>query len=291
MKMRKYIIINLILIIILASAFFSGCFKTRQGDIVIASIGNYKITLSDFNERINNLPKRFQRIVLRRKNEYLQELISDTILYKEALNKGLDKDEETVKVIEEARRKILIARLLHDEIDENIEVTDEDVVDFYEKNKNSYLAPELYRVSHILVASRGGAETIITDISKGASFESLARERSIHPTSAEGGDIGFFPKGQLIPEFEKACEELKPGEVSGIVETKLGYHIIKLTDKRLPKQKPLNEVEAKIKYALRAAKRKKMFNELLEKLRKKTKISINQEALSLEAAGKTDEKK
>jgi len=94
--------------VILTIAFLSsGCGGNKNP--VLASIGRTKITLNDFQERINNLPKRYQVIIKKRSGDYLQELINDTLLYTEALKMGLDKDKDAVKVIQEAKKKILIA--------------------------------------------------------------------------------------------------------------------------------------------------------------------------------------
>jgi len=277
--MKRKIKLNIISasLILVLSFILSGCGESKNP--VLASIGRTKITLNDFQERINNLPKRYQIIIRNRSNDYLQELINDTLLYNEALKKGLDKDKDAVKVIEEAKRKILIARLLKDEVDDAIKITDEDIAEYYEANSVKYMSPEIMRVSHILVPKKAEAEAILERLNKGENFDDLARAKSVDPTAQRAGDIGYFPKGQLIPEFEYACSQLEIGEVSGIVRTKLGYHIIMLTDRKMPQQIPLEKVKEKVKAEIRAEKRQKLFNDLLTRLRKEAKININEEAL------------
>jgi peptidyl-prolyl cis-trans isomerase C len=247
---------------------------------VLASIGGSKITVDAFNERISNLPDRYQKVVKRRKKEFLEDLINDMLLYQEAIRRGLQKDADAIKVIEEAKKKILIARLLKDEVDDKIEITEEDVIDYYNVNEANYMTPEILRVSHILVQSPEAAEEVLKKLESGESFEDLARAKSVDPTAQRGGDIGYFPRGQLMPEFEGACVNLEVGETSDVVKTKLGYHIIKLTDRRPPHQKPIENVRENIKSTLRTIKRQKAFNDLLGRLRKETEITINEEALS-----------
>jgi peptidyl-prolyl cis-trans isomerase C len=258
----------------------SGCGRPSGKGTVLASIGKSKITVAGFNERISNLPLRYQGIVKRRKKEFLQELINDTLLYQEAIRKGLHKDRDVLNVIEEARKKILIARLLKDEVDDVIEVSDEDVLMYYNGNKSEYMTPEIMRVSHILVQSREDAEEILKRLDAGEKFEDLAKAKSVDPTAQRGGDIGYFPRGQLMPEFENACASLEVGQTSGIVKTKLGYHVIKLTDKREPQQRPVEQVKEKIRSKLRTIERQRTFNELLERLREETEIKMNDKALS-----------
>lgn len=257
----------------------SGCGEPRDKRIILAVVGDKKITISDFNERIANLPARFKEVVKKKKKEYLEELINDTLLYQEAIRRNLFKDKDVQKVIEEAEKKILIARLLKDEVDSAITISESDITKFYEENKNKYMTPEIMRVSHILVSSQEEAAKILEKLSEGAEFEDLARAKSVDPTAQQGGDIGYFPKGQLMPEFENACNQLDINEISGVVKTTLGYHIIKLTDRKNPKPRQIEKVTDDISARLRMVKRQKIFNELLSKLREATAISINEQAL------------
>lgn len=263
-----------------SSLLISGCGKPQDKNIVLASVGTERITMADFNERISNLPPRYREIVQKRKDEYLQELVNNTILYQEAMRKGLNKDPEVQRVIEEATKKIMVAKFLKDEIDEKVEITDVEVVEFYNDNKEHYKTPEIMRVSHILVPTQEEAESILKELKTGKNFDDLARAKSVDPTAQRGGDIGYFPKGQLMPEFDNAASQLEVGQVSGVVKTKLGYHIIKLTDRREPQVRPLEKVTQDIKARLAAIKRQKALNDLIAKLRKKTPIKVNTEALT-----------
>ena len=281
---RNIIIITLLMF----SASLTGCGKAPTEETVLVSIGETNITVSDFNERIANLPPRYKEIIVNRKDEYLEELINNTLLYQEAVRQGLDKDNDVLRVIEEAKKKIIIARLLEDKVDRTIEVTDEDVKAYYDAHKDEYMTPEVMRASHILVPTRSAAELIVDELAKGEKFDDLARAKSIDPTAQKAGDVGYFPKGQLMPEWDNACSKLKVGQTSGVVRTSLGYHIIKLTDRRSPQSRPIDQVADNIKAKVSAQKRQSLFDELLDKLRKKTPVEINKRALS--ASGNVAEK-
>ena len=261
---------------------FSGCAKAPVEGEVLAKVGGEIITVNDFNERISNLPVRYQEVVKKRKHDFLQEIIKDRLLYQEALREGLDKDAEVLKVMEEAKIKILISRLLNDRVDEQCEVTADAIANEYKQNREEYLRPEIMRVSHILVPTREEALGIADELEGGIAFSELARARSIDPTAQRGGDIGYFPKGQLMPEFENACATLKVGEISGPVKTKLGYHIIKLTDRKEPDVKPINEVTEEITVKLKNSLRKEKFNALVKGLKEGTEIEINEQHLKEE---------
>ena len=278
MKVRKNF--TRIIILLLGLSVFCGCSSNTSEDNVVAKVGNYEITVKGFNERISNLPEKYREVVKRRKNEYLEDLIKDTLLYQEAVRKDLDREEDVRNLIEEAKKKIIIARLLQDEVDNKVVITDEDIELFYTANKGKYMTPEIMRVSHILVLSKDDADKIAEEINRGANFEDLARAKSVDPTAQRAGDIGYFPKGQILPEFEEACSLLQIGDISGIVETTLGYHIIKLTDRKAPRVRPLSDVKNDVKARLRVLKKKKLFKNLLGEIKQKTNIEINKEILN-----------
>lgn len=265
-------------LLVVFSFFLTGCGKS-PGSEVLVSVGKDKITVGEFNDRIESLPERYREIVKTRKPEYMQELINDTLLYQEALRRNLDEDKDAQQVIEEAKRKILIARLIKDEADSSGGVTEEDIAVFYNDNKARYMTPEVMRASHIRVPTSEEAEKILAELAKGAQFEDVARDKSVDPTAQRGGDIGYFPKGQLMPEFEAACASLKPHETSGVVKTKLGYHIIKLTERRPPEQIPLEKVKDDVVARLNNLKGQQAYTDLLARLKEKTPVVINEEVL------------
>lgn len=278
--MTAYRIISTTILAAVLAAGFSGCGPKDPGRRVMASVGNTNITVDDFNERVSNLPPRYQRIAKARKGQFLQEIITDLLLYNAALEKGVDRDREVQKMIEEAKKKILIARLLKDEVNEAVEVSDEEVEEFYLGNPARYMTPEIIRASHILLLNKEDAEAAMRELDNGTPFEDVARAKSVDPTAQNGGDIGYFPRGQLMPAFENACYMLEVGQVSDIVRTKLGYHIIKLTDRREPVLRPLEQVSDSIRSGLVARKRREAFKELLSELKESTEVVINEENFS-----------
>ncbi|MBF0494683.1 MAG: peptidylprolyl isomerase [Candidatus Omnitrophica bacterium] len=238
-------------------------------------MGKVTITVSDFADRISHLPERYQEVVKKRKYDFLQEIVNDTLLYEQAVKEGLDKDREVLKIIDAAKKKIVIAQYLKNNIDDKISVSDKEIDDYYQANGVWFLRPEAFRVSHILTNTKEGAEEILKELAGGASFADVARAKSIDPTAQNGGDIGYFSRGQLMPEFENACVNLSVGEISGVVRTKLGYHIIKLTDRQAPEVMPLANVKEKIKAEIYKRKRQEKFNDLLKDLNAKSKVEIN----------------
>lgn len=282
---RAYVLVGLVFLL----ALNSGCAK-RNNEKVLATINKTEeITLGEFNEIISKLPLRYQDVVSKNKSAFLDELIVDRLLFNEAMTKKLDEEEDVRRLFKEAKKKIVMARLLKDEVEDKVVVDEAEMEDYYSANKDKFTTQESLRASHILVGTREEADGILAELSSGRNFEDLARARSIDPTSETGGDIGYFTRGQLVPEFEDACFDMKLGEVSGVVKTKFGYHIIKLTERSEPEVKELAEVRDSVEQALSRIKKKIRFNELVSRLKDNAQITVNANLIESISAGENPE--
>jgi len=184
------------------------------------------------------------------------------------------------------RKEIVINNLLEKEVASKVKVTDEEVKKFYDDNKEKFKTEESVRASHILIGvdekasaadkkkAKEKAEAIRKRVAGGEDFAAVAKKESTCPSAPQGGDLGFFTKGQMVPEFEKAAFALKPAEVSDVVETKFGYHIIKAQEKKAAGTVSFDEAKKNIGEYLKAQKIQKGVNEYLEKLRKDAKIEM-----------------
>jgi len=254
-----------------------GC--GNKGGDVLARINDKVMTLGEFNQRIERLPKHYRDIITGQKKKFLDELIKEELLHEEALKLGIGKDEETREVIEEAKRKIIISRLIKNEVDDKVSVSDEEIKSYYDGRSEEFMLPERWRASHILVDTLDEAEEIKERLNQGAAFEELARERSIDTTAKREGDVGYFSKGQLVREFEDTCFALEVGEISDIVKTKFGYHIIKLTERKSPELQEFEKVEGLIKKELSREKRQGLLDKLIKGLEDKAKVTVHEELI------------
>ena len=197
--------------------------------------------------------------------------------------KAQDLDEKLLR--EYTRKEILVNNLIEKEIVPKVTVSDEEIKKFYDDNKDRYFhKPEQVRASHILIGvdekadaetkkkAKEKAEALLKEIKAGKDFAELAKANSTCPSSAQGGDLGFFGKGQMVPSFEQAAFGLKPGEVSGVVETQFGYHIIKLTDKKPAENITLDEAKPKIVELLKNQKIQTKVAEYIKELHSKIKV-------------------
>jgi peptidyl-prolyl cis-trans isomerase C len=164
------------------------------------------------------------------------------------------------------------------------DVNDADALAYYEENKADFNTPEQVQASHILIkvepsateeekaAAKEKAEKLLEQVKGGADFAELAKENSDCPSKSKGGDLGYFGKGQMVKEFEDAAFGMQPGDVSDVVETQFGYHIIKLTDHKKAGLTPFADVKEDIIENLKQNKQRQVFTEYIKKLRTEANI-------------------
>jgi peptidyl-prolyl cis-trans isomerase C len=188
---------------------------------------------------------------------------------------------------EEQRRDIVNAKTIEAEVAPKLAVTDADLDAFYKANPDQFKEQEQVRASHILfsvakdaapaakLATKTEAEGVLKRVKAGEDFAALAKQYSKDPGSAAvGGDLNFFPKGQMVPPFDAAAFAMKPGDISDLVETDFGYHIIKLTEKRTGRIVPLAEVKDRLSEFLKQRKQQELVQQYLLSLKAKYKVEV-----------------
>jgi peptidyl-prolyl cis-trans isomerase C len=258
-----------------------GCSGTAKdkGD-VLATFNGGTVSQEEFTEAVQNLPERVKNVVVRQKKDFLESFVIEKLLFQEAERRGIQHREDIVELLEKARQKILVAKLVEEEVEKKAAVTPDEVSEYYAKNKEEFMNPFRLKASHILVRSREEADDVIMRLGKGEDFADLAKEASLDPTGPKGGDLGYFQKGQLIPEIEEAAFALDNGQVSDVIQTSFGFHVLKITDLVQPLLKEFNSVEKEIEEKLALELKSKYFTDLTEGLKSKADISINEELLS-----------
>lgn len=216
------------------------------------------------------------------------------------LKKNIDADKEYKNQLKEMgiddtylrnqQEQDLTIQKYKENFDKNVKITDEEMKKYYEEHKKDYYKDEV-KASHILISTvddngkplseakkkeaKKKAEEVLKKAKSGEEFSELAKEYSDDPGSAaNGGDLGYFTKGQMVQPFEEAAFSLKPGEISGLVESEYGYHIIKVYDK-IDKQLSFDEVKDQIKKTLMEDK----YMENIESISKKAKVEKNESVI------------
>lgn len=196
--------------------------------------------------------------------------------------KELNNSEELYK--SQIKRDLAIQRLINQKFKPT--VTDEEIRKYYDDNPDKFKQKPQVRASHILIsvdssatkaqkdAARKEIEALLSRVKSGEDFAVIAKEKSQCPSSANGGDLGYFSRGEMVEPFENAVFSMKPGEISNIVETQFGYHIIKLTDKKDEKTIGFEEIKEEISRSLKREKIADSYNKFYTDLRDKAKVDI-----------------
>jgi peptidyl-prolyl cis-trans isomerase C len=204
----------------------------------------------------------------------------------EDFSKQLTQVGQTPEQLSETIRKMLQQqRWLESQLAGKTEVTEEEAKKFYEENKTEFTQPETVKASHILFrVNKEDSEDVVNQklkaaqgaearAKKGEDFTTLAKELSEEPGAKEsGGDLGFFPKDRMVPEFAEAAFNEKVGEVSNPVRTQFGWHVIKVTDKKPAGTLPYDEVKSQLMTYLKSKKQEEAAQEVLKSLRDSAKI-------------------
>ncbi|GAB4113755.1 MAG: peptidylprolyl isomerase [Candidatus Caldatribacteriota bacterium] len=282
--------ISLIILLLITSSFLSAQEQTTiqnteqdktetelPPETVIATFGEQAITLGEFNELWSQILEEYGPGL--DKYSVLNQLILEKLLITEAKNSGLEGDEKVQKQIKEITEQILVQALIQKEILEKVEVSEEEITQYYEDNKENYIVKEQVHLYNILIDQEEKAKEIMERLKKGEDFEKIAQENSLSPSASKGGDMGYVLKGNLLPEIDEVIFALEINEVSEIVKTEAGFHILKITDKKPERLKDLEEVREEIFQSLLYTKQNEAFEKLTEELKSKANIVINEEAI------------
>ena len=236
---------------------------------VLAKVGGIAVTESEVNEMIANLAQRGQQFDNTQGREMiLEQLISNKLLLLDAKKNMYEYNAEFKAQMEKVKEDMLISFAMAKTFEAVKPATEEEIQKFYEENKNNFVSGESVNASHILVDSEEKANELLEKISKGEiSFEDAARQNSSCPSSENGGNLGEFTRGQMVPEFDEAAFSMVAGEVKGPVKTQFGYHLIKLNSKNESKAYELNAIKDQIKGMVNKEKQQNAYQRKINQLK------------------------
>jgi parvulin-like peptidyl-prolyl isomerase len=202
--------------------------------------------------------------------------IKDNFSSPEGFNEALKANNITlVRLKEDIERQLMINSILA-ETRNQVSISDEELLEYYNVNKESFIEPEQIYARHILVETEEEANILLLQLKEGLTdFAELAKEKSIGPSAPSGGDLGFFARGQMVKEFEDAAFSLEAGEISGVVQTQFGYHIIKCEERKEEYSPVFEEAIERISNILRSQRENEAITALTSKLKEEANIVIN----------------
>jgi peptidyl-prolyl cis-trans isomerase C len=281
-------------ILLLLSFILPGCEKAGEkelGSKDLVRINRVSISLEEFRHmsELQPLERKMRLLTEKGLRDFLDNyVITREVLYQEAQEKGLDKNKEIMAKVEDFKRAMLIDALLEERLQGRDEVSEKEVRQYYKDNPDRFTEAREIKIRHIVVSSEPALMEVMTRLSKGESFAKLASSYNIEPFREGEGDLGYIRRGQLSPyfaQFEEAAFTLrKPGEISEVVKTPYGYHIIRLEEKRGTVLRPFDQVKEKIRLFLHAKKRQDAYLQYVNEAKKRAKIIVNEKLWAEEEA-------
>lgn len=203
-------------------------------------------------------------------NILTDELVNQELILQNAKENNFDQEDEFRQRLEEVKNDMLKNYAMH-KIFNEVTINDDEVLDYYNKNKDTLFSPTTYTASHILVEDENKANKILEEIENGLDFAEAAKKYSLDPSKDNGGSLGTFPKGVMVPEFQEGLDKLSKGEVSKPVKSQFGYHLIKLDDKKVNEQN-FEDIKDNVRSTYEMIKRQEKYLELVNDLYKKSEV-------------------
>ncbi len=252
-------------------------FKKNYQDRV-AYVDGYPITRVELDERSLRTPTGSQTFEERKKE--LDVIITDRLLYKEALERGYTKKPEVTKAIEDIRRRLLFQEWYNQEVVNQATVSEKEKLTYYKRHEKDYITEEQVKAKEILVKDLPSAVALREKIiSESLKFDSVAKEVSLAPTKDRGGELGWVKRKTYPKEIEGVLFKLKPKEISQPVKGKDGYFLFLIEEKKEYQRRRYKDVASEIEARLRQEKMQKLLEEKLRTLKEKGAITFDTVAI------------
>ncbi|NQV45006.1 MAG: peptidylprolyl isomerase [Rhodospirillales bacterium] len=243
----------LLSVIVLMTGIFTTVLPAHSAeDQVVAIVNGDEILMSEVREAIAYLPQQYQGAPFEGLYPHIvNRLVVMRLVANDGRTQGKGSDDSFKRKIEHAKNRLLEQIMLEQEISGKL--TDAALQAHYDQWASGKQSDEEISARHILLTTEADAKDVIAELAKGADFAELAKQRSTGPSGPGGGSLGYFGKGQMVPEFESAAFALKAGEYStDPVQTQFGFHVILVEDRRIAPVPALEDVAEELRNELRA---------------------------------------
>lgn len=237
---------------------------------ILAVAAGHEITERELNDLIANYPPE-QQIYMsspQAKDEVLEQLIGFHLFSKLAEEEKIRESKEYKETLAKMENE-LASHMAATGVIDKVTVTEQEAKDYYDKNPSQFVSEKQVKAKHILTDTEETAKKVADEIAKGKPFEEAAKEYSTCPSKEKGGDLGYFGKGQMVPEFEKAAFEGSVGELLGPVKTQFGYHLIVVDDKKEEKALAFSDIKEQLLDKLLQQKKQTVYMDTVKALEEK----------------------
>lgn len=282
--------------------------QVENPERVVITVGEEVVTLKEFDGSLKRLLSGGVDVIpeedlMELKNNLLNQMVEEMLILEEAgrldlnvtttelkaeigsIEGGYGDTEFEAAILEryrdmdtwraEIRKKLLIKKTIETAVNSTVQVDEAELKKYFDENKAEYDMPEQVRALMIVVVDEKAAEAARARLATGEDFSTLAREVSSGPEATSGGDLGFFARGDMPPEFEDAVFKLSKGETSGVVKSSYGYHIFKLTDKKAGRKLGFKDAKKSIAEKLKRVKAEAEYGRWMRGLKDKANIDVD----------------
>jgi len=252
-------------------AFVAGCGRGGDGDTV-ARVDASRLSVEEFYASI---PGELLAVMsLEDQEEALRSWVKTELFYREGLRRGLRDDEALARRLEAVERELVAEACIERELADVPGVTEDEARAYFDQHRSDYAIQ--VRLAHILVRSLPEATRALESIRSGTPFETVSSTSSIDQTASLGGDLGYMRRGEMIHELEEIAFQLKVGDVSDVIPSSYGYHIIKVLDRHPGAGQPSFESKrAAVMNFLTSARRRAAFDDLLARLESRAVVVVD----------------
>jgi peptidyl-prolyl cis-trans isomerase C len=264
-------------------------------ETAVARIGDRKITAAELDRWMSYNPSSgsgSEASDNKMKAAMLNQIVTGMVIADIARKEGFAKRPDTREKMELVINNFLTLEYLDKVVAASVTASEDQILQYYEQHKDDFTVRDSVHVRHILIKSgaedpaeakgeaRRKAEDLVKQLRDGAEFSALAAQHSHDPGSRDrGGDLGFVHRGRMVPAFEEVAFALPPGQVSGVVETRFGYHVIKVDERREGSVKPVGEVRSIIENKLTRDRRREAVDAFVQKAMKEADAEVDVRAL------------
>jgi peptidyl-prolyl cis-trans isomerase C len=242
---------------------------------ILAVVNKHEITQDDLDQTMTRFSKERQDFLRTEegRKQLIDQMVCFELMYNYAKDTEIEKDELFIQQLQMAKKEIMIQMKMSSLLAQ-AKVDDKEVEEYYNANKSMYMSDELVTARHILVGTLEEAEKIEQKIKNGMDFKDAAKQYSTCPSKEQGGKLGTFARGQMVPEFEEVAFALKIGELSKPVKTQFGFHLILVEEIKTGVIKSFDEVEESIKTKILQERQTYQYSQKIKELKTKYPVEI-----------------
>lgn len=272
----------------------------KKGGEVVARIGDRSITLSEVDEALDKLPEwmRSQVQTPEQRVDFLKQYVTNELLYEKAVKLGYERDPAVQKQIDLLRKQLLVNRVVSEEVEGKVEITDSDVDLYYRANKDRYAEPASARLSMIKMSDRLEAEKARRTLKEGGDFAALAKEKSIDEATRENGGKISYPVSRGRDslglgkdkdlELWQRIEETEPGGITEVITSGDHFYLFQVHEKTSGRQKELNEVAEQVRQDITREKMGERYNEVMQSTLAAETVQLFPEVFLKDQTGKRE---